>query len=167
MYSLGLCDLSSMRMTHTLRTMSGRAKPYVVNEDSPLTREQQADAQRLKQVFVSWQRVREGMGRSSDEYSQKAVAEALGITQGALSQFLNAHTAIHPTFLLRICKVIGADPGVISPSLAEVARQEAQAWGFAKVSRIHAQEARGSGLAQDQTQKHRARKGTSKRRQGG
>lgn len=154
MYSLCVCDLPFIRRAHTLPGMSGRAKPYVVNEESTLEKWQQADAARLKSAFVSWQRVCEAKGHSSNEFSQKAVAGMLGITQGALSQFLNAHTAIHPSLLLRICKIIEVDPGVISPSLAAVARQEAQAWGFAEVTKIHIPESlTGSRLGKTKQQK--------------
>jgi transcriptional regulator with XRE-family HTH domain len=163
MYSLRAYDLPSIGRPHTLPDMAGRAKPYVVNEDSPLTKEQQADAARLKQAFVSWQRLCEARGRPSSEYSQKAVAEQLGITQGALSQFLNAHTPLHAALLLRVSKIIGVNPGVISPSLANKAREAAKEWGFEAVTHLAVSESlTGSGLKKTRTQKS-----TPKRRQVG
>jgi transcriptional regulator with XRE-family HTH domain len=160
-YSLRAYDLPLASQPHRLPGMTGRAKPYVVNEDSPLTKEQQADAQRLKSAFVSWQRLMEATGRESSEYSQKAIADQLGITQGALSQFLNAHTPLHSALLLRLSKLIGVTPGLISPSLAEKAREEAVAWGFDKIAQIP-ESASGSSLRKTTTQK-----GKSIRRQRG
>jgi transcriptional regulator with XRE-family HTH domain len=162
-YSLRAYDLPQASQTHRLPGMTGRAKPYVVNEDSPLTKEQQADAQRLKSAFVSWQRLMEATGRESSEYSQKAIADQLGITQGALSQFLNAHTPLHSALLLRLSKLIGVTPGLISPSLAEKAREEAVAWGFDKIAQLKIPESTsGSSLRKTTTQK-----GKSIRRQRG
>jgi predicted transcriptional regulator len=163
MYSFRACDLPPPRQTHTLPGMSGRAKPYVVNEESPLTREQQLDAGRLKSAFVSWQRLMEAKGHPSSDYSQKSVADQLGITQGALSQFLNAHTPLHSSMLLRLSKVIGVNPGLISPSLADKAREEAVAWGFKETVHLVTRETlTGSGL-----KKTKQQKATPKRRQQG
>jgi predicted XRE-type DNA-binding protein len=162
-YSLCAYDLPQASQTHRLPGMTGRAKPYVVNEDSPLTKEQQSDAQRLKSAFVSWQRLMEATGRETSEYSQKAVAEQLGITQGALSQFLNAHTPLHAHLLLRLSKIIGVKPGLISPTLADKALQEAKAWGFEAVTHLAVQQSpTGSKLGKTKTQK-----ATSRRRQQG
>jgi transcriptional regulator with XRE-family HTH domain len=151
-YSLRAYDLPQASQTHRLPGMTGRAKPYVVNEDSP-----------LKSAFVSWQRLMEATGRESSEYSQKAIADQLGITQGALSQFLNAHTPLHSALLLRLSKLIGVTPGLISPSLAEKAREEAVAWGFDKIAQLKIPESTsGSSLRKTTTQK-----GKSIRRQRG
>jgi hypothetical protein len=159
MYQFSAYGLPQVIRDPRLSTVTGRAKPYVVNEHSQLTREQQLDAGRLKIAFVSWQRVMEAQGRASNEFSQKSVADALGITQGALSQFLNAHTPLHSTLLLRLSKIIGVNPGLISPSLAERAKEEAKAWGL-NVTHLAVPE--GSGLRKTARQK-----ATPKRKQRG
>jgi predicted transcriptional regulator len=159
MYSLRVCGLPSIARTYTLPGMSGRAKPYVVNEDSPLTRDQQLDAERLKRAFVSWQRVQEAMGKSSADFSQKTVSELLGITQGALSQYLNAHTPLNPSIVLRLSKVIGVRPDIISPSLYAKVKEQYESWGFDTVTTLRVQESlTGSGLRKTRAQKDRKTK---------
>lgn len=69
---------------------------------SPLTPEQRAIATRLKSL---WLVKREELG-----ITQTQLAERMGITQGALTQFLNQHIAVHTDFVLDFCRELDVDP---------------------------------------------------------
>lgn len=105
---------------------------------NPLTPEQLEDAARLKHRFQEWQRREKEAGRRS---SQEAVSDLLGFNQSALSQYLNGRIPLNLQALLTFCKVIGADPGEISPRLAgsvhlrptELTREELYKMGFKPV----------------------------------
>jgi DNA-binding Xre family transcriptional regulator len=69
---------------------------------TPLTAEQRAIAAKMKSIWL----------QKRDELSmtQTDLAARIGITQGALTQFLNQHIAIHTDFVLDFCRELRVDP---------------------------------------------------------
>lgn len=69
---------------------------------SPLSAEQRAIATRLKSI---WLKKREEL-----ELTQTILATKMGMTQGALTQYLNQHVAVNTDFVLDFCRALDVDP---------------------------------------------------------
>lgn len=79
---------------------------------TPLTRAQKQVAERMKNA---WLRLK---ARTST--TQMETAKALGITQGAFTQYLNGHIAANTDFVLRFCRLAEIDPAEVDPALSNV-----------------------------------------------
>lgn len=90
----------------------------------PLTPEQKRDAERLTQFFQAWQSARREAG---EPWTQEIAAEALGMTQGALSQYLRGAIPLNFHALVAFARLIGTRPENISPALAQELRTLASA----------------------------------------
>lgn len=81
-----------------------------------LTTEEVAEAERL---YAAWRSFKEDNSGATQEWL--AAESGLG-TQGAVGQYLRAKIPLNIVALVAICRVIGADPSVISPRLTETVR---------------------------------------------
>lgn len=79
---------------------------------TPLTREQVKVARALKAIWL--------YRKGPLELTQVKAAESLGITQGALTQYLNEHIAVNNDFVIRFCQMLQVDPAEADPKLANV-----------------------------------------------
>lgn len=79
---------------------------------TPLTKAQKQTAERMKLLWLRH--------KAKTNETQVQIAQALGITQGSFTQYMNAHIAMNTDFLLKFCHHIGADPAEADPSLANV-----------------------------------------------
>jgi hypothetical protein len=80
------------------------------------TPEEMAEAERL---YAAWRSFKEKNAGATQEWL--AAESGLG-TQGAVGQYLRAKIPLNIVALVAICRVIGADPHVISPRLTETVR---------------------------------------------
>lgn len=90
----------------------------------PLTPEQKRDAERLGVFFRAWQSARREAG---EPWTQEVAAEAIGMTQGALSQYLRGAIPLNFHALVAFAHLIGTRPDNISPTLAQELRTLAMA----------------------------------------
>jgi DNA-binding Xre family transcriptional regulator len=74
----------------------------VAPQRTPLSAEQRAIATKLKSI---WLQKREEL-----KLTQTDLAAKMGMTQGALTQFLNKHVAVHTDFVLDFCRALDVDP---------------------------------------------------------
>lgn len=87
---------------------------------NPLTKEQLAEAARLKKIFVEWQAKQK---HAELAYSQEAAAGILGFGQSAFSQYLNGRIPLNIDAAKKISDLLGCHISDFSESLAkEVAK---------------------------------------------
>jgi len=90
----------------------------------PLTPEQKADANRLKQLFQAWQADRKRKGEPSN---QDAISESLGFGQSALSQYLNGKIPLNPAAAAKFARLLGCQISDFSAPMAALASEIAAA----------------------------------------
>ena len=80
---------------------------------TPITEEQIAQAARMKALFlqnkVVWEK------RTGGKLTQDKLAELLGMTQGAVWQYLNGRVALNRNFVLDMAELLGFSPEEIDP----------------------------------------------------
>lgn len=76
-----------------------------------LTAEQLRDAERLKALYES--------KKKDLKITQYTIADALGISQGAVGHYMNGRIALNVPALTSLAKVLNVSPADISPSLAK------------------------------------------------
>lgn len=103
----------------------------------PLSAEQKADAERLRQAFADHQAKLRKIGLP---WTQEALADQLGFGQSALNQYLNGKIPLNPAALFKFCRVLVVEPASISPSIVAAERANAVKWGAGMV---------GTGLSPD------------------
>jgi len=74
-----------------------------------ISEEQKIECSKLQKIWLS--------KKKEKKLTQDDIANMLGVTQGAITQFLNGHTAINLTILLGFAKILGFDPYDVSPRL--------------------------------------------------
>ena len=83
-----------------------------------ITRENLAEANRLRKT---WDSRKKSLG-----LNQKDVAKSLGWTQGAISQYLNGHTALNTDTILTFARLLQISPNVIRPGVLDKIKNEEQ-----------------------------------------
>lgn len=91
----------------------------------PLTPEQKEDARRLEAAFAQFQDRMRDQGRPT---TQDVTAEALGMGQSALSQYLKGRIPLNARTLLAFCELMGEHPANISPTIAAAEMELASRW---------------------------------------
>lgn len=91
----------------------------------PLTPEQLQDAARLKAAFHTWKNAKADRG---EPISQHEVAERLGFSQPALSQYLNGKIPLNGPAVAKFAGLIDVRPEDISPAIAQQEQQRARTW---------------------------------------
>ncbi len=97
-------------MGNTKRNLSSEEKKTAFNLDMAV------------HYFIARERLE---GRKT---TQEQIADTIGISQAALSQYLRGAMPIGEKFLLRICSILGEDPKKISPALADDFDRRSKAW---------------------------------------
>lgn len=83
----------------------------------PISTERQADAERLKNVWLNFKAEQKEKNR---KVSQEDVADGCGwSTQGAFSAYLNGRTPLNLDALIKLSSFFGVSPSIISPELAQ------------------------------------------------
>lgn len=90
----------------------------------PLTLEQKEDAARLKKLFLAWKTGRKARGEPA---SQDAFSDLVGITQSAVSQYLNGAIPLNPAAAAKFSKVLGCQISEFSASVANLASEIGEA----------------------------------------
>ncbi len=90
----------------------------------PLTLEQKEDAARLKKLFLAWKTDRKARGEPA---SQDAFSDLVGITQSAVSQYLNGAIPLNPAAAAKFSKVLGCQISEFSTSVANLASEIGEA----------------------------------------
>lgn len=91
--------------------MGNNAKKRPAKKQTALTADQRADAGRLRALWKQFQ-------AEHKFATQEWLGEQLGITQGAIHQYLQAKIPIGMSFLLAVARILRVDPAQISPRLA-------------------------------------------------
>lgn len=86
----------------------------------PLTPEQKDDAARLKKLFLTWKTERKARGEAA---SQDAFSDLVGITQSAISQYLNGAIPLNPAAAAKFSKVLGCQISDFSATVANLASE--------------------------------------------
>jgi hypothetical protein len=92
----------------------------------PLTAEQKADTERLRQVFAKWQKNRKLQGLPS---SQEAAGAMLGFNQSAMNQYLGGKIPLNARVLAKVAALLGIPGELISPALASEAKRISEVIG--------------------------------------
>lgn len=79
-----------------------------------LSAEQKRDAERLKSLFKSWQ----SASPDGIPISQERACEQIGLSQSAISQYLNGRIPLNPKAAVKFAKAIGADVSAFSETIA-------------------------------------------------
>lgn len=82
------------------------------NSRSPLTQADKDAAARLQTLFEGWQQKRKAAGLP---YSQQAAGDILGMTQGAVWQYLNARIALGFLAARKFARMIGCEITELRP----------------------------------------------------
>ena len=90
----------------------------------PLTLEQKEDAARLKKLFLTWKTGRKARGEPA---SQDAFSDLVGITQSAVSQYLNGAIPLNPAAAAKFSKVLGCQISEFSSAVASLASEIGEA----------------------------------------
>lgn len=90
----------------------------------PLTLEQKEDAARLKKLFLAWKTDRKARGEPA---SQDAFSDLVGITQSAVSQYLNGAIPLNPAAAAKFSKVLGCQISEFSATVANLASEIGEA----------------------------------------
>lgn len=90
-----------------------------------LNPEQEADAARLKALWLAWKAAEVAAGRP---IAQDAAAERLGFGQSAFSQYLNGIIPLNADALRKFCALLEVRPARISPKIAAEERARVLAW---------------------------------------
>lgn len=82
-----------------------------------ITEEDRAASARLKSKFREF--VSKHNATHEKRMTQESFGADIGLSQGAITQYLNGHSALNISTLFKFCTKIGCDPAVIYPKLFE------------------------------------------------
>ena len=96
---------------------SAPIKLFVMKTRRPLTTSEQLAAKRLKAIYVQKKAKLKGEGKS---LTYEHVSEFMGITPGAVSQYMNGTTPMNAETCLRFARFFDIPPSNISPDIAHL-----------------------------------------------